>query len=375
MSIVKMRDIVENFLYKKIKEKIMESGQDGIPFSAFMEMALYAEGGYYAKEKQKIGKEGDFYTSSNVHPIFGEMLAEYIWQRMEGITCQPKYIVEMGGGTGALSQHIIRHLVEKKKVSDFQYVLIEASSYHRRLQQEKLALYDGEGSVEFFSTIDEAKQRIPQLYGVFFSNELPDAFPVHIVCFQGGEWKEVYVALDESGGFIENLVPASPAVLAYCLEQKIPQQEGYRTEINLHSIRWMEEVSSWLAEGTCITIDYGYTRDEYYAPWRNRGTLMCYHNHQAHENPYLLVGEQDITAHINFTDLMETGEKNGLMPLLFLNQGEFLIQSGILEELQSHSARDPFHNETVRRNRAIRQLIMDGEMGRAFKVLVQVKKT
>ncbi len=365
---------MENFVYRRIKEKMSENEKDAIPFSTFMELALYGEGGYYAKEQQKIGKEGDFYTSSTVHPIFGETLAEYIWKRMEMIESRPKYIVEMGGGTGALSQHVIGHLVEKKKVVDLRYVLIEASPYHRRLQQEKLAPYYTEGSVEFFSTISEAKQRIPQLNGVFYSNELPDAFPVHMVCFQGGDWKEVHVTLDENREFTEKLLPVPPEISTYCKERNIPQQEGYRTEINLNSIRWMEEVSSWMEEGTCITIDYGYTQEEYYAPWRNRGTLMCYRNHQAQENPYLMVGEQDITAHINFTDLMETGERNGLMPLLFLNQGEFLIQSGILEELQNHAARDPFRNETARRNRAIRQLIMDGEMGGAFKVLVQEKK-
>lgn len=363
-----------NLLYERIKEKIMQSEEEGISFSAFMALALYSKGGYYAKEQQKIGKEGDFYTSSSVHSIFDEMLAEYIWKRMGFIESDSKYIVEMGGGTGTLSQHIIGHLIDKKEVANFKYVLIEASPYHRALQEEKLSPYCSRGSIEFFSTISEAKEQIPQLHGVFFSNELPDAFPVHILCFQGGEWKEVYVTLDEKGEFTEKLLLATPEMVTYCIEHNIPKEEGYRTEINLNSIRWMEDVSSWMEEGTCITIDYGYTTEEYYAPWRNRGTLMCYRNHQAQENPYIMVGEQDITAHINFTDLMETGEKNGLMPLHFLNQGEFLIQSGILEELQSHNARDPFNNKTARKNRAIRQLVMDGEMGRVFKVLVQEKK-
>ena len=104
---------MENFVYRRIKEKMSENEKDAIPFSTFMELALYGEGGYYAKEQQKIGKEGDFYTSSTVHPIFGETLAEYIWKRMEMIESCPKYIVEMGGGTGSLSQHVIGHLVEK----------------------------------------------------------------------------------------------------------------------------------------------------------------------------------------------------------------------------------------------------------------------
>lgn len=367
-------DLMGSELELQIKEKIKNSGEKGINFATFMELALYSELGYYGRAKQKIGKKGDFYTTSNVHPIFGEMLAEYIWEKINGVQSESKYIVEMGGGTGELSKQILGHLAEEKKISQINYVLIESSAYHQQLQKEKLKPYDGLVDIHFFSSLSEARKHIPHLKGVFFSNELPDAFPVHIVCYQGGEWKEVYVTLDEKGDFTEKLCPASPEIQAYCIQRNIPEQEGYRTEINFHSIRWMEEVSSWIEEGTCITIDYGYSNEDYYAPWRNRGTLMCYYRHQAYENPYQRVGEQDITAHVNFTDLMDAGERNRLMPSLFLNQGEFLIQLGILDQLQSHTVRDPFHHEVVRRNRAIRQLIMDDEMGRAFKVLVQDKK-
>lgn len=362
--------------FEMIKQQILQSPIKAISFEAFMTMALYSpEHGYYAKEKKKIGKEGDFYTSSSVHSVFGETLADFIWERLEKIEGMNKHIVEMGGGDGTLSEHVIKRLLEGEKIptSGLRYILIEASPFHRQLQWDRLSSYQAHVPIHIFSTIEEAKKEFPNIQGVFFSNELPDAFPVHLVCYEAGEWKEIYMTLGEEETLQEKVFPASFEIKDYCEQEKIPKVEGYRTEVNLQSIRWIDEVTSWIQCGTMITIDYGYSREELYALWRNRGTLMCYENHQATENPYQRIGEQDITTHVNFSIIKDKGEEKGFETLFFLNQGQFLMQAGILKRLEEHTAKDPFRNAASRRNRAIRQLIMDEGMGRVFKVLVQEK--
>lgn len=361
-------------LKQRIHEKIMGSPNRAISFTAFMEMALYEpDMGYYAKRQRKIGKDGDFYTSSSVHPIFGETLGEYIWDEIQTVDAPIKYVAEMGGGDGKLSEQVIKSLLAKGERTGLAYLLIEASPYHRELQMERLSPYNKDIPIYVFPSIEMAKRKIPDLQGLFFSNELPDAFPVHMVTYQEGQWKEVYITLDKKEEYQEILIPAQGAILEYCYREKIPQREGYRTEINLQSLEWMAEVTSWMKHGTVITIDYGYLRDELYAPWRNRGTLMCYCNHQALENPYMDVGDQDITSHVNFSALEEIGRDRGLQTAFFGNQGQFLMKTGILHKLQTPAGRDPFRDENARRNRAIRQLIMEGEMGGVFKVLVQKK--
>lgn len=359
-----------------IKQKIKSSPIKAISFETFMALALYAPHyGYYAKEKKKIGKEGDFYTSSSVHNVFGETLADFIWEQLVKISERNKYIVEMGGGDGTLSEQVLKRLSELGDTAydGLSYILIEASPFHRELQRNRLSPFESFIPIRIFPSIEEAKKEIPTIQGVFFSNELPDAFPVHLVCFDEGGWKEIFVTLGEKGDLREILFPATQEINNYCEEENIPKIEGYRTEVNLNSIGWVDEVTSWIQNGTMITIDYGYTREELFASWRNRGTLMCYQNHQGNENPYQAIGDQDITTHVNFSIIKDKGEEKGFKTHFFLNQGQFLIQAGILKRLEEHNATDPFRNQASRRNRAIRQLIMDEGMGRVFKVLVQEK--
>lgn len=360
-----------------ITQTIKTNPIKAISFERFMTLALYSpDYGYYAKEKKKIGKEGDFYTSSTVHNVFGETLADYIWDRLGKIEGRNKYIVEMGGGDGTLSEQVIKRLMDMKDVSfeGFSYVLIEASAYHRQLQWKRLSPYGSLIPIRIFPSIEEARKELPSIQGVFFSNELPDAFPVHLVCFDKGDWREIFVTLDEKGDLYEIALPVSQEILNYCEGEKIPKTEGYRTEVNLNSLKWVDEVTSWIQSGIMITIDYGYSREELYASYRNRGTLMCYRDHQAIENPYQAIGDQDMTTHVNFSIIKEKGEEKGFETLYFLNQGQFLVQAGILKRLEEHTATDPFRNQASRRNRAIRQLIMEEGMGRVFKVLVQEKK-
>lgn len=169
-----------------------------------------------------------------------------------------------------------------------------------------------------------------------------------------------------------------PSLEDYFIQQKVTLKEGQVAEINLDAIDWMKHVAQRLTRGYVITIDYGYPADELYASHRHEGTLMCYYQHTANDNPYQLIGEQDITTHVNFTALMEEGKRWGLEPVWFSTQSHFLMNSGILEMLQEIGLdqmknKDLFQDEAIKMNRAIRQLIMPGEMGETFKVLVQQK--
>ncbi|MED0669184.1 class I SAM-dependent methyltransferase [Aneurinibacillus aneurinilyticus] len=366
---------------KAIQRAIQETAEGMISFRNYMEYALYSpEGGYYQQERPKIGKRGDFYTNASVGSVYGEILADTLWEMINKLPSTELAIVEMGGGNGQLSAQILRSLRETDRLatctSSLTYVMIEASAYHRVLQEEALRPFRNSIDVQWYSSVDEAKAVWPELRGILLSNELLDAFPVHIVEYRDGSWYEVYVIENKEGGkpFTERLGPLSTGMLAdYIKKQGIPPLEGYRAEINLDSIRWMESVAEWLVKGYVLTVDYGYERGVLYTPSRKKGTLLCYKEHTMNENPYEEPGTQDITTHVNFSALMDAAEGKELETIGFYTQQQFLMQAGILQKLEEHTGGDPFRNEAAKRNRAIRQLIMAEGMGSVFRVLVQVK--
>jgi SAM-dependent MidA family methyltransferase len=368
-------DVIETIL-----QMIRQAPEKMISFRTYMDQALYSPvGGYYQQTKPKIGKQGDFYTNVSVDSVYGEVLADVIWEMVSKLSVSAeRMIVEMGGGTGQLSKQILNHLRNTGRLSaaPIAYIMIEASAYHRMLQEEALASFRDMVDIRWYESIAHAKQEWPLLYGVLFSNELPDAFPVHLIEYRRGLWHEVYVteSNDQAQLFVERLGELStPALAEYIKREKIPPLDGYRTEVNLDSLVWMEEIAGWLAEGYILTIDYGYERSVLYAPFRKKGTLLCYREHTMSENPYEMPGASDITTHVNFSALMDVAAAHGLETCGFYTQQQFLIQAGILKRLQEHTGGDPFRNEAAKRNRAIQQLIMPTGMGQAFRVLIQGK--
>ncbi len=364
-------------LLEVIKQYIESDNRRSISFYTFMQLALYHdEYGYYSRSKQKIGKEGDFYTSVSVGEIFGGVLADVFAEMVDSFQGDsPLFLVEFGGGTGDLTRQILQAWEKDypKLLSSIQPIMIEKSPYHQKLQQEKLSNY----GVTWFQDYKEFISQVGRVKGVVFSNELLDAFPVYVIEYQDGNWKEVRVGWDDSSSHLcERLEQLTqPEVLKFLQrEQKsIPKVEGYRIEVNAAAEEWLADTANGLAEGYLVTIDYGYLRENLYIPQRKRGTLLCYYRHTAADNPFYQLGEQDITTHINFSSLMEAGEKHGLENLGFYTQSQFLINGGILTKLQEHQETDPFNGVITKQNRAIRQLIMPGGMGDTFKVLVQGK--
>jgi SAM-dependent MidA family methyltransferase len=329
-------------LAQLLRQRIREHGP--LSFRDFMEAALYhPEFGYYSSLKNPLGREGDFYTSSDLDPIFGKLLSRrFITMADElNIPVTDFTIVELGAGRGLLARDILRS-------QKFPYRILERSAAMRDRQRSVLQGLE----VEW---IDELPK---ELVGCIFSNEFFDALPVHRVVRRDGELREIYVNED----FTEVEGDPQPGVTA-------PVPEGSLADISIDAREWLRRIADSLKAGFHLAIDYGYLEREFYA--RPRGTLMCYWQHQASEDPYVRIGEQDMTAHVNFSDLIESGHNASLLQTEFSSQMDFLIRLGILDEMESLAISGTA--ASIERLQAMKKLILPGNMGQRFKVLVQRK--
>jgi SAM-dependent MidA family methyltransferase len=307
-----------------------------------MEEALYhPEFGYYTSARNPIGRQGDFYTSSDLDPIFAKLLARKFSQMAGALGVVPENftILELGAGRGLLAREILAH-------QRFRYSILERSASMKQRQREHLK---GLG-VEWIDDLPGS------LTGCIFSNEFFDALPVHRIVRRNGALREIFVTSDFSeieGDLQEPL--------------ELPLTEGQLADICTDARRWIARIAASLDRGYHLAIDYGYEDREFYA--RPRGTLMCYWQHQAIEDPYIRIGEQDITAHVNFSDLIREGTAAGLATEEFCTQMEFLIRLGVLKELESIVPAQTIVD--IQRLAALKKLILPGGMGERFKVLVQ----
>ncbi len=359
-------------LVAAISSEIIRSGP--IPFVRFMELALYhPHFGYYMRQPddvnhERIGWSGDFYTSSDVHPILGEALAKQAIQidAMMG-SPEPFTVVEMGPGKGLLAQHFLSACQRGSDVfcQRLRYVLIERSPVMWEIQRRNLAPWSGKpGFVTWMETLDELPPQ--SVEGLFLSNELIDAFPVHRIQVTGGRTEELFVEYRD-GRFVGCFKPLSTASLAHYLRHlNAKWPDGYRTEVNLLAIDWMQQVALRMDRGFVVTIDYGHTAQDLYMPERKDGTFLCYYRQQTNDDPFIRVGEQDMTAHVDFSSLAAAGETQGLHVTGFTNQMSFLTGLGVEEMIEQLEPESPAFRA------AIHLLKPDG-MGSTFKVLVQHK--
>lgn len=325
-------------------------------------MALYYPGlGYYNSVKPRIGKEGDFYTAVNLTTAFGASVARQLEQMWEMLGYGEFTVVEYGAGTGMLCQDILEHirLTNKRLYDVLQYCIIEKSPVMRTRQQDHL-----KGKVNWYDHIDE----ISLTRGCVLSNELLDNLSVHVVEMQD-ELMEVFV--DYQDGFRELLLPSNSALKNYMQELEVVLPRQYRTEINLSAIQWLEQIARRLQRGYVVTIDYGLNSCELYNLSRRNGTLVCYHKHLINDDPYSYIGEQDITAHVNFSALSHWGKKFGLSSMGLTNQANFLLSLGFAEQLNKNLAGEDVF--TVARKRSFIMYTMLIDMGRSYKVLIQQK--
>ena len=358
-------------LVDKLVARIRRDGP--LSFADFMEAALYdPDFGYYMTPGPRIGREGDYYTSLDVHPVFAELIGRQVVQAAEFIATLPDSpgdftIVEMGAGKGLLAKHLLDSYRRNNPafLSRVRYVLGERSPALVAAQQEHLRPLLDEG-VRITWAPDLNAFSVASVTGVILSNELVDALPVHRVVMRPSGLREIFVGWD-GHRFIEiEAPPFSSALETYFERLGLALKVGQRTEVNLQALDWIRQVGAILRRGLVLTIDYGHTASDLYAQSRKAGTLLCYHRHTVSDSPYLLVGQQDMTAHVDFTSLALAGRDAGLEVTGFTNQLHFLMGLGIESAFEGVNPESP---ESV----AMRNLLKPDGMGTTYKVLVQHK--
>jgi len=350
----------------EVRRRIQERGQRGkITFAEFMEVALYwRQGGYYT-EREAVGADGDYYTSTAVHPVFGALVAVQLYQMWQLLGHPaPFTVLELGAGNGLLCRDIIACATGLPDgfARSLRYICLDrrpAAVAEHGLAGTSRVLADG---VPFRG-----------LRGCVLSNEYLDAFPVHQVVMSADGLKEVYVGL-EDGKLVELTGELSdPSLDARLRSLGITLAEGQTAEINLTLARCFQDVAAALERGFVLTIDYGRTAHDLYDPrQRFRGTLVTYRQHVQTDSPLTLIGSQDITAQVDFTSAVRAGEDAGLDTLGLVNQRDFLSNLS-LEHFQRRLADLNLPPRQMQANRAgMLDLVRQGGLG-DFKVLAQGK--
>jgi len=348
-----------------LKELISNSPKGLISYADYISAVLYhPELGYYMKDKPKIGKQGDFITTSNISDIYGTLLAKWFSYICEKTNLPPVFC-EIGAGTGRFANSFLKEW-HNSTCSPLHYIIVESSPYHRRQQRELLHPYFSVEQVESLGQIEPFS-------GMIFSNELFDALPVHVIEKLNGKFMEVMVGMTDEGQLFEQRAAlTNQAIHSFLAESNLVIKEKQRIEIPLAMEKMIENISEVLIDGLVVTADYGYTNEEWANPQHKEGSLRGYYQHMMMDDVLLHPGEMDITTHIHFDYLVQQGMKHRLQLLTKLRQDEFLIKAGILKELEAHYDPNPF-SEVSRRNRAIRSLILPSGISTYFQVMIQQK--
>lgn len=352
-------------------EKIKNTPTKKITYATFMEWALYdPEHGYYMKKQVKVGKDGDFITSSSIHSVFSKLFAKTFIDIIQIENLSP-IICEIGGGNGKFAKGVLDEI--KNRTPDLfeklTYILVETSPYHRKLQRELLHHYP---QVQIYDHLKNAKKDYPEFCGILFSNELFDALPVHVIEQNDNVIYESFVTTENDELIEVKQKCDNEEILSWLNKYGPPLNDGQKIEVPLAMTSLLQEIASWLKHACMFTIDYGYTKEDWMSPERKDGSLRGYYNHQLITNPLQHVGEMDLTTHIHLDALIQLGEENGLQTVLLERQDRFLLNAGILQFLQENYDPNPF-SEKSKQNRAIRSLILEDGMSRHFQVIVQGK--
>lgn len=361
---------VSTELEQRLVRRIEREGP--ITFRDFMQAALYdPELGYYNTQRLKIGPDGDYYTSSNVHPAFGAVLAR-AFVELWADASKPLTIVELGAGTGQLGCDVLSAMRDEH-LSIFErltYVIVETSPAMLERQRDKLASF--RDRVRWCEL--EALERAP-VNAVAFSNELVDAMPVHRVRFEDGALQESYVTTSRNETTRLALLwakPSSEALSKYVEHTNVSLRDGQIIEINLDAIDWLRRISRAMQQGFLVTIDYGDRVQHLWAPGRKDGTLRSFYRHRLIDSPLERVGEQDITASVNFSALIEYGRDFGFEMVSFERQTSFLTRLGLIERIAStHRPGDSL--DDLKERLAVKNLFVPGGGSDSFHVLIQRK--
>ena len=341
-----------------------------LTFADYMRECLYHPiHGYYSKAEAK--RFADYYTSVDLHPIFGRLLARQFAEMWEHLGWPEKFmLVEAGAGVGRLASHILDF--SASKLSDFYRALHYVSVERSTARREQTALQLKQHAETGRATVS-AEIPLHISAGCLFSNELVDALPVHRVALQGGAPKEIFVGFKDKR-FVDHIAELSTcAITEYFATQGIILREGHQAEAGLEACDWITEIGRRLERGYVLTIDYGHRAAELLDGHHMRGTLLAYQDHRATENYYALAGQQDLTAHVNFTALEVWGKRSGLETSGPTSQTAFLLALGQRNEFAD--LHDDGETETgrVRARLQLKTLIHPEGMGERFQVLIQQK--
>jgi SAM-dependent MidA family methyltransferase len=345
-----------------IREQAVAAG-GLLPFDRFMELALYAPGlGYYVAGTRKFGSEGDFVTAPELSPLFGRCIAEQCREVLEAVG--EGDILEFGAGSGSLAAEVLSALADASALPR-SYLILELSPELRERQRRLLA-----ERVPDLLARARWLDRLPEKFcGCVLANELLDAMPVHRFRI-GEDGKPLELLVRPSPDGLEEVAvePVSPGLaeaVGVLRDKELALEPGFESEINLRLRPWIAAVGKVLERGLLLLVDYGYPQSEYYRADRCRGTLMCHYRHRARVDPYLNLGLQDITAHVDFTAVAEAGGSAGLRLAGYTTQAHFLIGCGI-DRLLAQVAGGP---EALNQMLGAKQLILPSAMGERFQVI------
>ena len=354
-------------LREVIAEVIRREGP--IPFSRYMDISLYhPREGYYMRSAERFGRAGDFYTSSDIHAIFGRLLCRQFDEMWRALGCPSQLdLVELGPGRGLFAADVLDWATKKfpEFAAALRYRCMETSPDSCARISERLKPHVERGAASVHESLERAAEELCENV-VVFANEFFDALPVEVLTSEG----EVRVDV-EGGRFVERFVPARPEVLAYVDRYSVHPAEGQRVEANLAAQEWTRRIAGLFGErrGFCVFVDYGYTRNEQLAG-RHLDTIMTYRAHQASPDPYAAPGEQDITAHVNFTALAGEAERCGLSVEALLTQAAFLMGIGEQNEFGDALEECRLPQERAKRMLQLKHLVTPAGIGEVFQVLV-----
>ncbi|MGA1695694.1 MAG: class I SAM-dependent methyltransferase [Arenicellales bacterium] len=344
-----------------ISRLIGESG-GALPFDKYMEHVLYAPGlGYYAAGAVKLGPAGDFVTAPETGLLFGQCLADEVADILGHMPNAA--ILEFGAGSGRLAEVLIQTLAALNRLPS-RYIIIELSPDLRDRQQRTLAaLADKVGvPIEWRDQMPE-----PGVEAVVIANEVLDAFPVTRFRVEKDGVRHAGVREEEQGFSWDWSSPILSQGPEFDVARRFSLAEGYETENSPRAMAWVRMLGELLTRGVVLIIDYGYPEEEYFLPDRHKGTLRCHYRHHAHDDPFVLMGIQDITCHVNFSAVAQAARRSGFEILGYTSQEAYLLALGLLDKA-SHASTDDDRAQLLLASE-VKRLVLPSQMGEAFKVM------
>lgn len=349
MPSVNLKEIIKNTIIQKAHP---------IGFDEFMSMALYYPGlGYYSSGAEKFGAHGDFITAPETSDLFGYTLARQCAEVLDG----GNDILEFGAGSGVLAAQILFELGRLDKLPKTYYIL-ELSAELKQRQKENI----NKVLPELMDRVVWLNKLPSDFSGVVIANEVLDAMPAKRVIYQNDKFIELGVGLKKDG-FVWQTLPS----LDNKIQSKLPESrdEGFITEVNLQAMAWVESLYHSIKSALVLLIDYGMDKGEYFHQQRTDGTLRCYYQHKATDDPFIHIGEQDITTSVNFSDVADQARQSGFTISGYATQALFLISLGIDQYLLAEKD----EKKRARLAQQVKQLVLPSAMGESFKVLALSK--